>query len=108
MLRDVVGRRGIQAVQLTYENRVELTELVGGRLHQHGQINRNSASLLNFSFEIELPNGHLMRQGQWLILTPEGAVAVLDDATFRLWFEVVSHLDALSAPVTLRPPDHVG
>lgn len=97
MLHDVVARRGVQAVQLTHDNRVEITDLVGGRLHQHGKIDRNAVTLLSYSYEIELPNGHLMRQGQWLIITPEGAVAVLDDVTFRLWFEVATHLQELES-----------
>jgi hypothetical protein len=97
MIRDVIARHGIQAVQLTYENRVEITDLVRGRLHQHGQIDRASSRLMGFSFEIELPTGHLMRERQWLMITPEGAVSILDDDTFRSWFDVVDHLTTLES-----------
>lgn len=103
MLRDIVARRGIQAVQLTYENRYEIVELVHGRLHQHGQIDRWDGSLMSFTFEIELPNGHLVRQGQWIMITPEGAVSILDDDTFRAWFAVADHLQIMESRHALPP-----
>jgi hypothetical protein len=96
----VIARRGIQAIQLTYANRVEVTDLVKGRLHQHGRIDRAAAELMSFSFEIELPNGTMMRERQWLVISAEGFVAVMDDDTFTAWFETVSLTDALDASVT--------
>jgi sugar lactone lactonase YvrE len=98
-LKSVVARRGIRAVQLTYENRVQVCDLVGGRLHQHGRIDKASASLMSFTFEIELPNGHMMRERQWLLVTEEGIVSVLDDDTFRLWFEIASDLELEQGPL---------
>lgn len=91
----VVARRGIQAVQLCHANRVDVTDLVGGRLHQHGSIDKSSGSLMGYSFTVELRNGTTMREGQWLVMSAEGAVAVMDDDTFRSWFDTVALEDAL-------------
>jgi len=105
---EVVARRGLQAVQLTYENRMEVADLVVGCLRQHGQIDKASMRVQSFSFDVVLPNGQPMREGDWLLVSPEGAVAVLDDATFRLWFAMAERSEPLSAILTLPPSDHVG
>lgn len=103
MIHGIAARRGIQAIQLTYENRIQLTDLVGGRLRQHGEIDKATLSLNSFEFSLEFSragHGYVVRQNEWLILSPMGPVAIMDDDSFQTWFEIVAIEDALSASVT--------
>lgn len=100
MIHNVVARRGIQAIQLTHDNRYELTELVHGRLRQKMHLEPGVAA---YAFELTFARGGRewsVKEHEWILISPEGFVAIMDDESFRAWFETASLSDALSASLT--------
>lgn len=105
MIHNVVARRGIQALQLTHENRYAITDLVKGRLHQHARIDRTNPAATAYTYEVTFSrNGHdwKLKDLEWMLISPEGFVAIMDDDSFQNWFETASLQDALSASLTRR------
>lgn len=100
MIHGVVARRGIQAIQLTHENRYKITDLVHGKLRQRMRL---APEGMRYSYELTFErDGHpfKMNDSDWMLISPMGFVAIMDDESFQAWFETVSLSDALSASLT--------
>jgi hypothetical protein len=100
MIHNVVARRGIQALQLTHENRYAITELVHGQLRQTAQLNKADPAASTYTYTLKFErDGHpwWVKDGEWILLSPKGFVAIMDDESFQAWFETASMQDALSA-----------
>lgn len=100
MIHGVVARRGIQAIRLTHENRYEITDLVKGKLRQQLHL-EPGISFYRYELVFERDGHHWsMKDGEWMLLSPQGFVAIMDDESFHVWFETVSLSDAAERSVT--------
>ena len=101
MIHNVVARRGIQAIQLTHDNRYEICDLVQGKLHQRMRLVPGDQPLYFYELDFER-DGHRwhMTDKDWMLLSPQGFVAIMDDDSFRSWFETVSLSDASESHLT--------
>lgn len=101
MIHGVVARRGIQAIQLTHANRYNIADLVHGQLRQHMRIENRSD--VSYTYKLSFERGGSrweMTEGEWLLISPQGFVAIMDPESFDAWFETVSLSDAAGGSLT--------
>ena len=97
MISGVVARRGIQAIQLTHENRYKVTDLVQGRLRQRARLD-SALGYAGYSFELAFTRDGRewsVKEHEWILLSPQGFVAIMDAESFDAWFETVALSDAV-------------